>query len=101
MEEILNNEGLLRDCIKNTSSAIKYNGSRIKYSDFIINLENEDCSDALIRIYPKIDIDKINYIIDEIPCISNIRKNFYKTIIKNKYEGILKIAYKRKIKNVK
>lgn len=96
MEEILNNEGLLRDCIKNTSSAIKYNGSRIKYSDFIINLENEDCSDALIRIYPKIDIDKINYIIDEIPCISNIRKNFYKTIIKNKYEKILKIAYKKR-----
>ncbi len=95
MEEVLNNEGLLRDCIKNTSSAIKYNGSKIKYYDFVTKLENKDCTEALIRMYPKIDIEKIYDIIDEIPCITNIRKNFYKTIIKYKYESILKVAYKK------
>lgn len=98
MEEVLSNKGLLRDCIKNTSSAIKYKGSRIKYYDFITKLENKDCIDALIRIYPKIDIEKIYNVIDEISCITNIRKNFYKTIIKYKYEDILQVAYKRGIK---
>ena len=82
MKEVLDNEGLLRDCIKNTSSAIKYNGSKIKYYDFITSLKNEDCIEALTRIYPKIDIEKINPIIDDIPCITDIRKEFYKTIIK-------------------
>ena len=63
---MLNNEGLLRDCIKNTSSAIKYNGSKIKYYDFITSLKDEDCVEALIRIYPKIEIEKINKGVDEI-----------------------------------
>ena len=98
MEEVLNNEGLLRDCIKNTSSAIKYNGSKIKYYDFITKLENDDCSEALMRMYPRIDINKINDIIDEISCITNIRKKFYKVIIKYKYEEILQVAYKKKLK---
>ena len=98
MEEVLNNEGLLRDCIKNTSSAIKYNGSKIKYYDFITKLENDDCSEALMRMYPRIDINKINDIIDEISCITNIRKKFYKVIIKYKYEEILQVAYRKKLK---
>ena len=98
MEEVLNNEGLLRDYIKNTSSAIKYNGSKIKYYDFIAKLENDDCSEALMRMYPRIDINKINDIIDEIPCITDIRKKFYKIIIKYKYEDILQVAYKKKLK---
>lgn len=98
MEEVLNNEGLLRDCIKNTSSAIKYNGSKIKYYDVITKLENDDCSEALMRMYPRIDINKINDIIDEIPCITDIRKKFYKIIIKYKYEDILQVAYKKKLK---
>lgn len=98
LEEVLNNEGLLRDCIKNTSSAIKYNGSKIKYYDFITKLENDDCSEALMRMYPRIDINKINDIIDEIPCITDIRKKFYKIIIKYKYEDILQVAYKKKLK---
>ena len=76
----------------------EYIGSRIKYYDFITKLENKDCIDALIRIYPKIDIEKIYNVIDEISCITNIRKNFYKTIIKYKYEDILQDAYKRGIK---
>ena len=98
MEEVLNNNGALRDCIKNTSSAIKYKGSKIKYTDFITKQENNDCIEALIRIYPKIEIKKINNIIDEIPCITEIRKEFYKTIIKEKYEKILKFAYNKIIK---
>ena len=95
MEEVLSSNGLLRDCIKNTSSAIKYNGSKIKYYDFITNLENKECTEALMRIYPRINVEKIYNIIDEIPCITNIRKEFYKTIIKYKYENILQVAYKK------
>lgn len=95
MEEVLSSNGLLRDCIKNTSSAIKYNGYKIKYYDFITNLENKECTEALMRIYPRINVEKIYNIIDEIPCITNIRKEFYKTIIKYKYENILQVAYKK------
>ena len=100
MQEVLENEGLFRDCIKNTSSAVKYKGSKIKYYDFITKLENEDCTEALIRIFPKIDINKIEEVIDNIPCITEIRKRFYKLVIKDKYEEILKPAYNKKIKSI-
>ena len=39
---------------------------------------------------------KINNIIDKIPCISDIRKSFYKKIIKSKYNDILKVAYNKR-----
>lgn len=98
MNEILNDEGLMRDCVKNTSSAIKYKGARIKYFEFITKMENQDCIEALTRIYPKINIEKIYDIIEKIPCISDIRKKFYKKIISKKYEEILQNTY-NKIKN--
>ena len=40
--------------------------------------KNEECNKAINRIFNRIDIEKINSFIDEISCISNIRKEFYK-----------------------
>ena len=45
-------------------SAIKFNGSKINYYDFLHSFENTDCNKALSRIQPKINLDKINKIID-------------------------------------
>ena len=59
------------------------------YFDFINSLENDDCNNALKRIHPKINLEKINQIIDETPYIGNLQKNFYKTILKERKEKIL------------
>ena len=75
------------------TSALKYNDKKINYFSWISGLENEDCNQALLRIFPRIDLEKINAIIDETPCISNIRKAFYKKILKMRYEMILKVSY--------
>lgn len=64
-------------------------GKKISYSDFISSFENKDCSDALVRLMPRIDLDKINRIIDDIDVISDLRKTFYKTILKERYDKIL------------
>lgn len=50
----------------------------------------KECNKTLLRIFPKINLDVINSIIDELDIISNIRKNFYKKIIKMRYDIILK-----------
>ena len=44
---------------------------------------------------PKINFAKINQIIEETPYISDIRKQFYKTIIRKRYEKILLPAYNK------
>ena len=38
-------------------------------------------------------MNKIENLIDEIPCISDLRKKFYKTILNKRYDLILKPAY--------
>ena len=75
------------------TSALKINNKKINYFEFISSLQNEDCNKSLLRIYPRIDLVKINRIIDETPSISEVRKDFYKKIIKLRYEKILKFSY--------
>ena len=77
------------------NSALKIDNVKINYYDFINSLENKDCNKALVRIFEKIDMGKINEIIDNTPGISNIRKKFYKTILKMRYEKILLEATKK------
>ena len=82
------------------TSALKINDKKINYFEYISGLENKECNDALFRIFPKIELEKINKIIDETPFISNVRKEFYKKIIQMRYEKILKYSYEN-LRNMK
>lgn len=70
-------------------SAIKQNGCKISYFDFISSLNNNDCNAALARIVPRIDLYQIKQLIDKTPYITILQKQFYYTIIKNRKERIL------------
>ena len=63
--------------------------------EMIKHLENEDCNKALLRIFPKINLEEINSIIDKTPFISDIRKEFYKKIINMRYTKILKYSFEK------
>lgn len=71
------------------TSGIRQNGLKINYFNFISSLAYSDCSEALKRIIPKIDLSKINAMIDETPYISDLQKSFYKTILCARKEKIL------------
>ena len=77
------------------NSAIKINGKKINPYEFIISLNNEDCNKALLEIFPKIDMKKIYNIIDNVEEISDIRKQFLKVILTERYSKILKSAYEK------
>lgn len=76
-------------------SGIKMDGKKINYFDFISSLQNKDCNAALKRILPRIDMDKINRIVDETPYISELQKDFYKTMLAKRKEKILDFSIKR------
>lgn len=76
-------------------SGIKINGQKIRYFDFLSSLQNKDCNRALQRILPRIDMIKINKIVEETPFISDLQKTFYKTILKERKERILDFSYQR------
>ena len=75
------------------TSALKENDKKINYFEYISSLKNEDCNNALLRIVPLINLDEINNIIDNTEMISEIRKKFYKRILKERYERIIKYSF--------
>ena len=77
------------------NSALKENDNKINYYDYITNLKNQDCNNALKRIVPIIDMNTINEIIDKTEYISDLRKEFYKRIVYERYNKILKFAYEK------
>lgn len=100
MKDILNNKNLINDRIFNIpTSAITQNGERINYFEFISSRQNGDCNKALKKICKRIDMDKINSVIDEIPCISDIHKTFLKTILTERKEKILDFSCKKLYKS--
>lgn len=77
------------------TSAIKEKGKKINYYDFLTAAENKDCNAALIRIYPRINIDEISGFIKETEELSFLQKSFYEKYLKERYEKILEPAYEQ------
>lgn len=71
------------------TSAVMINGKKIKYFDFISSLQNEDCNLALKQIVPRIDMAKIEKIIDGMPFLSDLQRQFYMTMLAARKERIL------------
>lgn len=94
IEAVLENqEEINRRIYKFPTSQVKYNGKKSSYYEIISSLDFEECNFALVRIVERIDFDKINKLIDSVEYISEIRREFYKTILKQRYENILLKSY--------
>lgn len=89
------NETEIKNLAINCYSCIMINRKKINYMTYIKSRKNEELNKAINRVFERIDIDKINSFIDEISCISDTRKTFYKKIISLRYD-IIKNVYKRK-----
>ena len=70
-------------------SGIRQDGQKINYYDFIYSGKNQGCNAALKRILPRIDMKKIDLLIDETPFVSDLQKRFYKTMLAERKEKIL------------
>ena len=70
-------------------SAILENGKKIKYFDFISSLQHQGCNEALLRMAPKISMEKICKLVDETPFISDLQKTFYKQILSVRKDRII------------
>lgn len=85
------NEVELKNLAINCYSCLKENGKKINYMTYIKQMKNEECNDAIKRLFANIKIDQIKSFIDNIGCMSDVRKDFYKKIIEHRYEIIKKI----------
>ena len=74
------------------TSSIFINGKRGNYHKMITSLEYEGCNEAIKRIVPKIDLEKINDLIDSVEQLNEKHKEFLKKILKLRKELILDVA---------
>lgn len=74
------------------TSAIKQNGRKINYYDFLFGTEHEGCKAAIRRIALRADMAQIHEFLGEVPYISDLQKEFYGRYIEARYNKILKPA---------
>lgn len=77
------------------NSALKQDGVKINYAQFLMKTDIDGCLRALKAIGSKIDLSKIDAVIESTPYISNIHKTFLKTMIKERKEQIIDRALER------
>ena len=93
---MINNEDELNARIyRFPTSAIKENDKKINYYDFITKAENEGCNAALKRIYPRIDMEKLDRFIEETRELTELQKKFYKVYLNARYEKIIIPGYEQ------
>lgn len=84
----------IKNLALNCYSVLKIDDKKINYMNYIESITDDNVNNAVVRVVPNIDIDNINSFIDNIDCMSKVRREFYKKIIGFRY-NILEKAYKR------
>ncbi len=94
MQSVLENEDMLNARVYQfPNSAVKLNGRKINYYDFLTVQPSVDCQNALRRICPIVNMEQIGSFIDSVPYITDLQKKFYKKYISARYELILRPAF--------
>lgn len=95
MKLILSDEYELNERVyKFPTSQIKLNDKKSSYFEVISSLKFNEINKSLLNIYPKINLKKINSLIDSLN-ISNIHKQFYKRMIEERFNKIIKYSYEK------
>ena len=99
LEAVLNNEDELDKRIYVfPASSIEENGKKISYFEFISSLKNQDCTAALKKVSARIDMEKIQALIDETPTLLPIQKEFYTVIISERKAKIIDYSMEQLMK---
>lgn len=94
MRKFLNNSAEMEKRVYTfPNAALKVNNDKLNFYKFLTETDNADCLRSIERTFSKIDLQCISSIIDNTPIISDVRKEFYKTYISERYNKIIVPAY--------
>lgn len=92
---------------ENTISIYRLNGKKLNPLKYIESMENSECNKAVLRMVPKINMEAIKTIFDNIPkeynnlpILSEIQKKYYLESLKYRYDNVLIPIY-NKLSNIK
>lgn len=91
MKKVLSNESELHARVfQFPTSALKLEGRKINYYDFLRQTENPDAKEALKQIARRINMEEIGAFIDQEAGISDLQKEFYKRYVGARNDLILR-----------
>ena len=94
LDVLKNRKEFIKRMLIYPTSALKTGKNKIGYYDMLSSNFDQNCSKALLKVYPKIDMGKIEKTIEDAPNeISEVRKTFYKVFLRGRKELILDRAY--------
>ena len=94
LRTLTNPEQLKTDATAGRTCIFEMHGKAINPFQYMEKMNDEQCMKAVMRIVPKINLDQINNMIKEIPCISAVQKDFYCTLLRTRYDLGLQPIYK-------
>ena len=101
MEYVLTQEDeILERVYDRPNSLILYNTAISDYFTVISSLEFENCNKALRELFPLIDMEAFFAIVEKTD-LSEVRKKFIKTIVKERYARIIEFSYRKLLENDK
>ncbi len=68
------------------TSSVKLNGRRINYFNFIKSHTYKGCDEAFVVMKDRVDLARIDELIDDVPCATDAHKTFLKKILKSRFE---------------
>ena len=103
---IFNDDVKFRQVVYDSSVSIyRINDKIINPLKYIEKMENEDCNSAILRMVPKIDIDKIRRMFDELPeeynglpVLSKVQKEYYIKTLEYRYYNVFIPVYDKLLK---
>ncbi len=92
--EVLNSEEeMKRRVFEFPTSQIQLNGRKSSYYSVINSLQFLECNEAIMRICPRVDMNKICALIHSVQGLSEVRKEFYCRILQYRFEELLLRPY--------
>lgn len=76
------------------TSQIRYGSKKSSYYDVISSKEFDGCTKASLKLIDKLDLALINNIIDELPCVTDKRKEFYTVMLRERFNLLFKEVFK-------
>lgn len=65
------------------------------YYELLMSGRDKNCTEALLDVFPRINLESIYKIIDDVDFLGKTRSTFYKTMLDERYHKILLPAYRK------
>lgn len=95
MKRIMQSEELTDERIyKFPTSQVLLDGKKSSYYEVINSLKYKECNDSVVRICEKYSQEKVDALIDSTPFLTDTHRDFYKYILRQRFQKILLPVYK-------